>query len=78
MASIFLKAVFRLVEENIGGFEFELRAPMQAQEQVRREAIECELVFEFEGGIVRERGAREMTLEVFDSVKAQRKRHELC
>ena len=51
---------------------------MRAEERVRREAIECELVFEFEEGIGCERGAREKTLEVLDSVTAQRKRHELC
>ena len=49
---------------------------MRAEERVRREAIECELVFEFEGGIECERGAREKTLEVLDSVTAQRKRHK--
>ena len=51
---------------------------MRAEERVSREAIECEceLVFEFEGGIGCERGAREKTLEVLDSVTAQRKRHE--
>ena len=34
---------------------------MRAEERVRREVIECEcqLVFEFEGGIECERGARE-------------------
>ena len=32
---------------------------MRAEEQVRHEAIECKLVFEFEGGIECEQGARE-------------------
>ena len=32
---------------------------MPAKERVRCEAIECELVFEFEGGIECERGVRE-------------------
>ena len=53
-------------------------APMRAEEQVRREAIKCKLLFEFEGGIGCERGAREMILEVLDSVTAQRKPNELC
>ena len=48
---------------------------MRAEERVRREAIVCELVFEFEGGIVCERGARKKTLEVIDRVMAQGKRH---
>ena len=50
---------------------------MRAEERVRREAIECELVFEAsEGGIECERGFEgEKTLEVLDSVTAQGKRH---
>ena len=48
---------------------------MRAEERVRREAIECQLVFEFKGGIKCERDAREKTLEVLDSTMAQRKRH---
>ena len=48
---------------------------MWAEERVRREAIECELVFQFQGGIECERGVRAKTLEVIDSVTAQRKRH---
>ena len=34
---------------------------MRAEERVRRKAIECELVFEFERGIECERGVREKT-----------------
>ena len=78
LAGTFLKAVFWLFEGNIGGSSSSSRAPVRAEEQVRREAIECELVFEFEGGIGCERGASEKTLEALDSVTAQRKRHELC
>ena len=48
---------------------------MRAKERVWREGIECELVFEFEGGIGCERGAREKTFEVPDNVTAQGKRH---
>ena len=39
---------------------------MRAEERVRREAIECEFVFE--GGIECKRGVRKKTLEVLDSV----------
>ena len=50
---------------------------MRAKAGVRPEAIECEcyLLFEFKGGIGCQRGEREKTLEVLDSVTAQRKRH---
>ena len=37
---------------------------MWAEERVRREATECKLVFEFEGGIKCERGLREETFTI--------------
>ena len=46
---------------------------MWVEERVRRDAIECKLVFECEGRIKGERGARKKTLEVLDSVTAQGK-----
>ena len=38
---------------------------MRAAERVRREAIECELVFEFQGGIECERGFEGKRLQKF-------------
>ena len=43
---------------------------MRAEERVRREAIECEVVFKFESGIEFEPGARENPLEILDSEMA--------
>ena len=43
---------------------------MWAAEPVRREAIECEVVFKFKGGIEFEPGARENPLEILDSEMA--------
>ena len=46
---------------------------MRAEERVWREAIECMFVFECEGRIKGERGARKKKLEVLDCVTAKGK-----